>query len=430
MTIGLAGWRAQERREPRGERPPRLEIWLHGRVIAELEMSRRQSPLLRYREDYVAERGDGAPGLSVPLPVSSRPFRGDVVGYWMESLLPEGEARTVLEQYFGARRGDGFALLAAIGRDCAGAVAALPPGGEPAPATRAPEPLTPAELAEAVAALRRHPLGVDEDVRASLAGLQRKLLLVQADAGWARPAIGLPSTHILKPDRPEYPGLVAGEAFTQRAAAMAGLAAAESRLETIGGRTVLVVTRFDRDVTGATLRRRHQEDGCQALGLDPSGPAKYQNLDGTASYRQLARVLASHAGDVAAELRRLAAMLTFTIAVGNTDAHLRNHAFLHADGKLTLAPIYDAAPTIGFAGNRQLALWIDEQPLLTAVTRAQMIREITAWGVDRDEAAQVVSGTLAALAGSYDEAARAVPEAPAGVVDACRRRTESLLKSS
>lgn len=123
-------------------------------------------------------------------------------------------------------------------------------------------------------------------------------------------------------------------------------------------------------------------------------------------------------------------MLVFTVAIGNADAHLRNHAFLHVAGKLTLAPIYDAAPTISFAGARQLALWIDDQPLLTLVTRGQMIREIAAWRTDRDEAAQVIDDTLAQLAGSYDEAARAVPEAPAAAVSACRRRTESLLRSS
>jgi HipA-like protein len=89
--------------------------------VAELAMSRRQVAQLRYREDYVAERGEGALGLTVPLPVSSRRYKGELVDYWIESLLPEGETRTVLEQFFWVRRGDGFALLTAVGRGCAGA---------------------------------------------------------------------------------------------------------------------------------------------------------------------------------------------------------------------------------------------------------------------------------------------------------------------
>jgi HipA-like protein len=108
--------------EPRG-----LDVWLGGRVVADLTVNRRQVAALRYRDDYVAERGEEALGLCVPLPVSSRRFKGDLVDRWIESLLPEGETRTVLEQYFRVRRGDGFTLLAALGRDCAGAVTVLSP---------------------------------------------------------------------------------------------------------------------------------------------------------------------------------------------------------------------------------------------------------------------------------------------------------------
>jgi serine/threonine-protein kinase HipA len=409
--------------------PGALEVWLDGKVIADLTMHRRV-PQLRYRADYVAERGVGALGLSVPLPVATRPFRGDAVDYWIESLLPEGETRTVLERYFRVRRGDGFALLAAIGRDCAGAAAVMPAGQSPDDDTGDLQPLTLAEVGDEVAALRQHPLGVDEDVRVSLGGLQSKLLLAEADGGWARPVGGRPSTHILKPDPPEFPGLVASEAFAQRAAALAGLTAAQARLDEFGGRTVLVVTRFDREMIDGQPTRRHQEDGCQALGVDPSGAGKYQALDGAASYRRLAGVLAAHAADRAGQLRRLGSMLTFTVAIGNTDAHLRNHAFLHGAGKLALAPIYDAAPTAAFAGTRQLALWVDDQPLLAVVTRGHVVRELVHWGLDHDEAAGVVGDTLARLAHAYGEAANAVPQAATAVVDGCQRRTENLLQQS
>lgn len=96
-------------------------------------------PKLRYRQEFAEERGEGALGLSIPLPVTRKPYSGELVDFWMEGLLPEGETRTVLERYFRVRRGDGFALLAALGRDCAGAVAVVPPGETPAdPGTVAP----------------------------------------------------------------------------------------------------------------------------------------------------------------------------------------------------------------------------------------------------------------------------------------------------
>ena len=407
-----------------------LDVWLGDRVVAELTISRRQLAQLRYREDYVTERGEGALGLTVPLPVSGHRYRGELVDYWIESLLPEGETRTVLEQYFRVRRGDGFALLTAIGRDCAGAVAVTPAGEPVTAAASEVKPLTPDEVGQAVAALRQHPLGVDEDVRVSLGGLQSKLLLVQADGGWARPVGGMASTHILKPDPPEFPGLVASEAFALRAAALAGLEAAEARLDTFGGRTVLVVTRFDRSLNDGKLARLHQEDGCQALGIAPSGPAKYQATEAAAFYRRLAALLATHARDPADQLRRLGSALTFTVAIGNTDAHLRNHAFLHQAGTLALSPAYDAAPTAEFTGTRHLALWIGGQSLLAVVTRRHLLRELASWGMAPDSAADVVDSTLDNLADAYDRAARLTPEVSPAIVAACRARTERLRRTA
>lgn len=410
------------------EEPRDLHVWLGGGVVADLTVNRQRVAQLRYRGDYVAERGEGALGLSVPLPVSSRRFRGDLLDYWMESLLPEGETRTILEQYFGVRRGDGFALLAALGRDCAGAVAILPPGEDLTGDVRAPQRLSSAEIAQAVGTLRQHPLGVDQDVRVSLGGLQSKLLLVHMDGGWARPVGGTPSTHILKPDPPEFPGLVASEAFAQRVAALAGLDAAEVRLETFGDRLVLVVTRFDRELKGGRLVRRHQEDGCQALGTNPSGPAKYQASDGRISYQRLAAVLAAHASDQTDQFRRLGAMVTFTVAIGNTDAHLRNHSFVHGTGTLSLAPVYDAAPTVQFAGTRDLALWVGGQAMLAVVTRGHIVRELASWGMETDEAADVVTSTLERMADALHKAAQLTPEVPRSVVTACEARVERLLR--
>jgi serine/threonine-protein kinase HipA len=406
-----------------------MHVWLGDDLVADLAITRRRVPQLRYRADYIDRRGEGALGLSIPLPVRGRAYRGELVDYWIESLLPEGESRTVLERYFRVRRGDGYELLAALGRDCAGAVAVVREGEDP-PADHVHHlrSLSSAEVSDEIASLRQHPLGVDEDVRVSLGGFQSKLLLVQTEEGWARPAEGVPSTHILKPDPPGFPGLVASEAFAQKAAAMAGLAAAEVRLDTLGDRAVLVVTRFDRAVFDGRRGRIHQEDGCQALGVDPTGTEKYQATDGIATYRRLAAVLGKYAADGEAELRKLGAMMTFTVAIGNTDAHLRNHSFLHKSNTISLAPVYDAAPTAEFASGRQLALWVDGQALLAVVTRAHLIREAVSWGLRGEVAENVVDTTLAGLIDAYPRAAQAVPGVASTIVEKCWVRTEILLR--
>ncbi|HTW01581.1 MAG TPA: HipA domain-containing protein [Streptosporangiaceae bacterium] len=121
--------------------------------------------------------------------------------------------------------------------------------------------------------------------------------------------------------------------------------------------------------------------------------------------------------------------LTFTVAIGNTDAHLRNHAFLHQAGTLALSPAYDAAPTAEFTGTRHLALWIGGQSLLAVVTRRHLLRELASWGMGPDSAADVIDSTLDNLGDAYDQAARLTPEVSPAIVAACRTRTERLRRT-
>jgi hypothetical protein len=81
-----------------------------------------------------------------------------------------------------------------------------------------------------------------------------------------------------------------------RAAALAGITSAAVELVSIGGRRVIVVERYDRRVTAHGVTRVHQEDGCQALGVEPSGPNRYQSQLSTApSFARLAQVLVDRA---------------------------------------------------------------------------------------------------------------------------------------
>jgi serine/threonine-protein kinase HipA len=403
-----------------------LTVWLHGRPVGELSIGRGRGLELRYRPDFVSEQGEGTLGLSIPLPIRMKAYRGDVVDWWVEGLLPEGETRTVLENYFDVRRGDSFGLITAIGRDCAGAVA-FTPRDEPLEKCEDLRPLSSADVVEAVGLLGTRPLGVDDETRVSLGGLQSKLLLVRTAGGWARPASGIPSTHILKPDPLEFPGLVPSEALGQRAAKLAGLDAAEVTLEELGGRPVLIVERFDRQWTDDRLVRIHQEDGCQALGTNPAGNHKYQGIDEEVSYRKLATVIRANAADADRELRRLGAMMTFTVALGNTDAHMRNHSLLHIDAGVSLAPVYDAAPTVEFARTRNLGLWVNDQAMLVAVTGKHLVAEMQAWGVTSQVARDTTERTLVRLLDALPIAADEFPQVPPRIVDGCLVRVRRLL---
>ncbi|WP_427888883.1 type II toxin-antitoxin system HipA family toxin [Kribbella sp. GL6] len=111
-----------------------------------------------------------------------------------------------------------------------------------------------------------------------------------------------------------------------------GIAVPTRRLVTVGGRPVLVLERFDRDRVGR-------------VGY-MSAMTMVQGKDGTPSdYLEIAETLTEYGSRVGADLRQLWRRVAFSIAVHNTDDHLRNHGFLR-DGRSgwRLSPAFDVNP--------------------------------------------------------------------------------------
>ena len=177
----------------------------------------------------------------------------------------------------------------------------------------------------------QHPLGMrveDKRLRLSLAGVQRKAVLVRDGSGrFGKPLDGMPSSHILKPELPdsEYPGLASQRVLLHALAARCGLSSAAVELVTLAGRPCLVVERFDREQVNHAERRVHQEDLCQALGLTPD--FKYQKdgwrLPSYARSRTCWRVNSPRF--LAETARRGAQAAVFHFLVGNADAHAEEH---------------------------------------------------------------------------------------------------------
>lgn len=133
----------------------------------------------------------------------------------------------------------------------------------------------------------------------------------------------------------------------------AGLPTPARRLVSLGGRQVLLLDRFDR----AGDRRSPYVSAMSLLnGHDGGGY----------DYLELAEAIADHGSSVVDDLRQLWRRVAFSIAVHNTDDHMRNHGFLHARGGWTLAPVFDVNPnpdpaaerasTINFTASRDAEL--------------------------------------------------------------------------
>jgi len=383
----------------------RLGVWMDGMHIADLEQPR--WPLIRCRYSAEALRSAplNSPILSCSLPLDYRPLDA---GAFCRGLLPEGQALQALAARAGVAVNATFELLARYGRDVAGAL--VIDADEPTERRFGAEPYTARSLSEAIQELDDYPLGAHDDSELSLAGLQDKLLLVKLENGdWARPLGGRPSTHILKVDDLRHPGLIEAESQCLALARAVGLTSVESELCRIDESPCLIVSRFDRAPAGGEVRRVHQEDVCQALGIDPDGArgrAKYESGGGP-SLRRTAALLDAYAADPAEQLDRLVATIAFTVAIGNANAHGKNLALLHPTPEtIALAPLYDTVPTVLWPNLRtDAAMAVGGQVALADVTLTDILREARSWAHPEDRARAAATGTAKKLRSAIDRGA-------------------------
>lgn len=395
-----------------------LDVWLGGTRVAVLDDSAAFGMAsLQYTDDALRTFGRGGLALSVRLPVREAPYSAYDARPWLDGLLPEGELRTVLADRYHVAGDDTAGLLAVLGRECAGAVTITRDGDGP-PVEGGVHWLDEDGLDRAVRELATAPFGVGVDgrVRISLGGVQSKLVLVGADDGsFGLPLDATPSTHILKPSplddlgRERWPGVVHAELFGMRVAAAAGLDCAEVSFRPVGDRPAILVRRYDRVADGTGLRRVHQEDLGQALGVPPT--AKYQKAADplTPSLRRVAGVLNDHAEAPVTELPRLLDQVVASLVVGNCDQHAKNLSMLlDPDHGVRLAPAYDVVATVALGVETALSLTVGGESLLEHVSAKAIDDEAESWGMGRRAARRRREEVLERLADAIGAAADAV----------------------
>ncbi len=334
-----------------------LTVALSGRVVGDLERVGPRRMRFTYRPEVVASTPHGIGLLSQSLPIQAAAFSPSQTKPFFEGLLPEGETRRQVAGQLGLRDIAGeFELLAELGRDCAGAVVVTPPGE--AQMVQPVRWFKEGDLATRVDALPRRALGIDIErgARLSLAGVQPKLVLIRdASDNWGTPTAQSPSTHILKPPLRNRAGdaihedLVANELFCLRTLEGAGIPVAHAEHLRVDGREVLVVERFDRaSDSHGTVRRRHQEDSCQALGR--LSDQKYTDETGGVRLPELFALIGRFAAVPAIERLRLFDQIVANVTLGNADAHGKNIAILYSGpGRGAFSPMYDVVCTAAYA---------------------------------------------------------------------------------
>ena len=258
--------------------------------------------------------------------------------------------------------------------------------------------------------------------KASLAGVQEKVLLARVGARWAQCLYGYASTHILKPVSRPHSDMIYNEEYASRLARALGLAPYATWIESFEGTDALVIERYDRDdaVPGGRL---HQEDFNQVLGA--SGAQKYQEHGGKVSLARIASVLSATQGREGVE--QLLTLVTLAVAVGNLDMHAKNISLLHPpDGSARLAPAYDMVPLTHYPGiDGRMAMSINDLYEHSRIGLGDLVTEAARWGVGHARAEVVVAQALATIRATVQAETPHIRATP-GLADQIRTLTNEL----
>jgi serine/threonine-protein kinase HipA len=259
---------------------------------------------------------------------------------YFDNLVAEGWLAGAQARALGVPRDNRFARLLAFGHDCIGAVSVR----DPRP-TRQPD--LDAGAPEELAALAS---------RASISGVQPKLLAIRTAAGYRPARADETSTHIAKLPSSNLSGIVELEYLSTVAGAALLPDDRVVELEVAEVKGVrgdcLLVKRFDRTPES----KLHWEEFSQLL--DRPAEARY---DG--SYSEMADFIRRNPRAEPADIDRLFRRVLACILVGNNDAHLKNFGMIYEGDRMRLAPVYDfLAVALYPEFNSALALRIGSGP--------------------------------------------------------------------
>ena len=254
--------------------------------------------------------------------------------------MPDFWGRRVIERNAGFTELAEFDYLMQGPDDRAGALGFGLNVEPPAPRRRFNRTLDLARLQRAADAL----IADDPDFAGSVGQQIEELLLLGTSMGGARPKAVVEDDHALwiakfsrNDDRWNHPRVEHGMLTLARAC---GLDTADSRLESVAERDVLLVRRFDRDREDAGYLRRRM---VSALTLLRTGDGIGERRDW--SYLLLADEIRRVSSSPEEDLRELFGRICFNAAASNLDDHPRNHAILASGRQWRLSPAYDLTPS-------------------------------------------------------------------------------------
>lgn len=331
----------------------RVEMTHDGRPVhvgtAYFHIGRGQiSTTFKYSDEYASARW--AYSIDPQLPLSTAPF--SVAGLpgafadcapdrWGRNLVAKEHRRLVAEEAVSDRRLTDVDYLLGVS-DCTRQGSLRFRRGPDGPLlsdnSRVPKLLALPELQHAA----------DGVLEGSAGAVKRLLDAGTGSLGGARPKASVTddegALHIAKFTRPaDEWDVIAWEGVALELARMAGIEVPRCRTLTIDGRSVLLLERFDRDAQ-------------QRIGYISAMTATGRRDGEAADYLDIIEAIEDHSRRWKRDCAELYRRVVFSVAVHNTDDHLRNHGFVRSEAGWQLSPAFDINTEPERAVERQTAI--------------------------------------------------------------------------
>jgi serine/threonine-protein kinase HipA len=181
-----------------------------------------------------------------------------------------------------------------------------------------------------------------------------------------------------------------------RLARQCGINVSETRLETVGGKDVLLVKRFDREKTTDGYTRARMISGLTVLRSDETNDAR-ERWSYVILVEELRRVVAEPEKDARELFRRIC----FNALISNLDDHPRNHALLARNIDWALSPAYDLTPSpVVSLDRRDLALVCGDQGRFA--NAKNILSQHARFLLQKKEAENIIADTQARVGHWYD----------------------------
>jgi serine/threonine-protein kinase HipA len=291
------------------------KVYLNDDFVGYLEEQPGGRTCFTYDESFIQSSNNP---VSVTLPLNiTKHYSENGLHPFFDNLVAEGWLAQIQAKALGIRDNDRFKLLMAFGYDLIGAVTVVDP-----------DPQYQIHLDK-----NDYVKKIAVKSKASMSGVQPKILVTSGENGFVPVNLGETSTYIAKL-KGKYPLILENEYLCMKVAEilLKPDEVAETQLaeiEVIGD--ALLVKRFDRLENKTKV---HFEEFASLLHMKAID--KYD-----LSYKDLADYMNNSELCNKVDVEKLFRRVLACILLGNTDAHLKNFAMLHNAAGLKLSPLYD-----------------------------------------------------------------------------------------